>query len=71
MTDDYIWMMRFCANCIIIMFVFETAMYIRFKQKVQRQADEIIKECEQNLKQIKIELDNVNKMLDEYENNHQ
>lgn len=53
------------------MFVFETAMYIRFKQKVQRQTDEIIKECEQKLRQIKIEIDNANKMLDEYKNNHQ
>lgn len=71
MTDDYTWMMKFCVDSIIAMFVFETGMFIRFKQKIQRQTDKIIEECEQNLKQIKIELDNANKMLDEYKNNHQ
>ena len=71
MIDDYTWMMKFCVDCIIAMFVFETGMFIRFKQKIQRQTDEIIEKCEQNLKHIKIELDKVNKMLDEYDNNHQ
>lgn len=64
-------MMKFCVDCIIGMFVFETCMFIRFKQKIQRQTDKIIEECKQNLEQIKIELDKVNKMLDEYDNNHQ
>ena len=63
--------MKFCVDCIIAMLVFETGMFIRFKRKIQRQTDEIIHECEQNLKQIKIEIENANKMLDEYENNHQ
>lgn len=71
MADDYTWMMKFCVDCIIAMLVFGTVMLIRFKRKIQRQTDEIIKECKQNLKQIKIEIENANKMLDEYENNHQ
>lgn len=63
--------MKFCVDCIIAMFVFETGMFIRFKQKIQRKTDEIIEECKQNLEQIKIEIENANKMLDEYKNKHQ
>ena len=61
LIENYSWMMRFCADCIIGLFLFETVMFIRFKQKVQRQTDEIIKECERKLEEIKIELDKVSK----------
>ena len=71
MADDYTWMMKFCVDCIIAMFVFATGMFILFKQKIQRQTDKIIEECKQNLEQIKIEIENANKMLDEYKNKHQ
>ena len=71
MADDYTWMIKFCVDCIIAMFVFATGMFIRFKQKIQRQTDKIIEECKQNLEQIKIEIENANKMLDEYKNKHQ
>ena len=40
-------------------------------RRLRKLTEKIVAEQEQNLKHIKIELDNVNKMLDEYENNHQ
>lgn len=73
MTFDYTWMAQFCISCLaIILFVLVLAS-ICLTRRLRKLTDKIVAEQEQNLKHIKIELDKVNKMLDEYENenNHQ
>ena len=40
-------------------------------RRLRKLTDKIVAEQEKNLAHIKIELDNANKMLDEYKNNHQ
>lgn len=64
-------MAQFCITCLaIILFVLVLAS-ICLTRRLRKLTENIVAEQEQNLKHIKIELDNVNKMLDEYENNHQ
>lgn len=73
MTFDYTWMAQFCIRSLaIILFVLVLAS-ICLTRRLRKLTDKIVAEQEQNLKHIKIELDKVNKMLDEYENenNHQ
>lgn len=73
MTFDYTWMAQFCISCLAIILFVLTLASICLTRRLRKLTDKIVAEQEQNLKHIKIELDKVNKMLDEYENenNHQ
>ena len=71
MTFDYAWMTKkYIRGLSIILFVLTLAS-VCLTRRLRKLTENIVAEQEKNLEHIKIELDKVNKMLDEYDNNHQ
>lgn len=71
MASDCIWMTQFCIRSLAVTLSVLTLVSACLARRIRKRTDKIIAEYEQNLKQIKIEIDNANKMLDEYEKTHQ
>lgn len=71
MTFDYTWMAQFCIRSLAIILFVLTLTSVCLTRRLRKLTENIVAEQEKNLKHIKVELDKVNKMLDEYDNNHQ